>query len=129
MPRILIADDDPQIRRLLRVLLPPDGHEVVEAADGAEAPCALPESGFDLMLCDLLMPNKEGLETIREAKRAFPALRIVAMSGGVRGGGDILKVARLLGADGILAKPFSRQDLFDVLAAALGEDASAAVAS
>ena len=115
MARVLVADDNPQLRRLLGLLLRAEGHEVVEAADGAEALRACRAAPFDLLLCDLVMPNKEGLETIREARRDFPGLKIVAMSGGVRSGGDFLKVARLMGADAALAKPFTRQELLDAL--------------
>ena len=129
MAHILVTDDDLEIRQLLCLLLRRDGHEVVEAADGAEALRALREAPFDLLLCDLVMPNKEGLETIRAARRAFPGLRIVAMSGGMRGGRDFLKVARLLGADAVLAKPFSGQELLDAVGHVVGEDVAAAVAS
>ncbi len=126
MARILIADDEPLLRKLLGLLLRPEGHEVAEAADGAEALHACRAAPFDLLLCDLLMPNMEGLETIQAARREFPGLKIVAMSGRVRCGGDLLKVAGLTGADAALAKPFSREDLLGALAEFVGAAARTA---
>ena len=117
MARILVTDDESQIRRLLRLILQGRGHEVREAADGAEALSACRREPFDYLLCDLLMPNKEGLETIREARRDFPGLKIVAMSAGLRGTVDVLKLARLMGANATLEKPFSGDDLARALEA------------
>ena len=113
MAKILITDDDRQVRALLRILLGQEGHETVEAADGCEALAACRRETFDLLLCDLFMPKKEGLETIREVKRAFPNLKVMAMSGGSRCGRlDALDMAQVMGADAVLRKPYNREKLF-----------------
>jgi CheY-like chemotaxis protein len=121
MARILITDDDVHIRRLFRALLEAEGHEAGEASDGAEALRACREELFDVVLCDLVMPNREGLETIRELRRWFPGLAIVAMSGaGVYlGRMDMLRAARLMGANTALRKPFGRQELLGAIEEAL----------
>jgi CheY-like chemotaxis protein len=122
MSRILIADDEPMVRTLLRVLLRSAGHEVREARDGSEAVQACREADFDLIVCDLLMPAMDGLETIRELRRDHPRLKVVAMTGGggLGAGVDLLRMATLMGADASVRKPFSRQDLLDVIEEALG---------
>ena len=113
MARILITDDHNQVRDVLRVVLQSEGHEVHEAADGNEPILACQQCSFDLLFCDLFMPGKEGLETIKDVRREFPNLKVVAMSGGspYGGGVDFLHFARLLGADAVLPKPFNRQDI------------------
>ena len=111
MARVLIADDEKPIRGLLRLMLQQGGHEVREAADGVEALHACRREPLDLLFCDLLMPNKEGLETIREVRKAFPGLKVVAMSGGLRAAVDVLRVAKLMGAHAVLSKPFTRQEM------------------
>jgi two-component system, chemotaxis family, chemotaxis protein CheY len=116
MARILITDDEKQVRDLLGALLRAEGHEVREACDGTQAVRACCAEPFDLVLCDLFMPHREGLETIRELRQWLPGLRIVAMSG-LAGAGDLLRVAQVMGADAALQKPFSRQELL----AAIGE--------
>ena len=129
MPRILIIDDDKQIRELVRLMLREEGYEGLEVTDGADALQACQGEEFDLVLCDIFMPGRDGLETIRGLRRAFPGLRIVAMSGGgwgYRRPTDVLRVARLMGAAAVLEKPFSRQDLANALGEALGHARGAA---
>jgi CheY-like chemotaxis protein len=110
MPRILIIDDDPQIRSFLRLSLQGAGHEVRTASNGAaglHCACAEASEGVDLIFCDLFMPGKNGLETIRELTREAPGIPVIAMSGGGQHGQvDLLRVARGLGAVSVLAKPF-----------------------
>lgn len=126
MARVLVTDDEKPIRGLLRLVLQQAGHEVQEAADGAEALRACRRESFDLIFCDLLMPGKEGLETIREVRKTFPGLKVVAMSGGLRAAVDVLKVARLMGAHAVLAKPFTRQEVLAKLDEVLSSVAAAA---
>ena len=82
MPRILIIDDERQIRELLRDILEDAGYDVAEAADGQEAIKIQRGEPADLIITDLIMPEKEGIETIRELKQSYPDVRIIAMSGG-----------------------------------------------
>jgi CheY-like chemotaxis protein len=74
MASILLIDDDPHVRAFLRILLDGSGHSVAEAADGEEGILACRRQRFDLVLCDLDMPVKDGLATIAELRRDFPGL-------------------------------------------------------
>jgi len=120
MFKILLVDDDDSFRTMLRKTLIKFGYEVTEAANGREADKLLSTDRFDLMLTDLIMPEREGLETIEDLRRADSAIKIVAMSGGGRiNAGDFLRIARFLGANRTLAKPFSNDELLATLTALL----------
>ena len=103
--RILVADDEPEVREFLRTALEQGGYEVVEADDGRRAMEVLLEGGVDLVLMDLVMPGQEGIETIQAIRKELPDTRIIAISGGF--GGQFLGVAKMLGADATLEKPVS----------------------
>ena len=107
--RILVADDEREVRALLRTVLEQGGYEVVEAADGQKALSALREGGIGLVLLDLVMPGKEGIETIRDIRKELPGTRIIAISGGF--GTQFLGMAKLLGADDTLSKPVRAEQL------------------
>jgi CheY-like chemotaxis protein len=112
--RILVADDDAMARLGYRALLESAGHTVLMAEDGEEATRLLAEGEVEveILLLDILMPRREGLETLLEVKRRFPQVIVIAMSaGGVRSSFDFLAMAARLGADRTLHKPFSQQDL------------------
>jgi CheY-like chemotaxis protein len=112
MANILLVEDDSELRRALRLNLEGFGHKVVEAADGQEAMELVYSFGADIVVTDLVMPGKEGLEMIVEILRHHPKLPIVAISGGGRiAPGLNLSVARLLGAKRVLAKPFAVAEL------------------
>ncbi len=112
MTRILVVDDDSQIREMLRQMLQNEGYDVVDAADGKEALKRQQEDPADLIITDLIMPEKEGIETIRDLKKEFPDIRIIAMSGGgVVGPEAYLKIARSLGAKKTFVKPIERKKL------------------
>jgi CheY-like chemotaxis protein len=116
MPRILLVDDDEALRKLLRLNLVKLGHEVSEARNGKEALALQKRQPADVLLTDLIMPEMEGIETVKEFRLTYPSVRIIAMSGGGRvGTADCLKFARALGADGILAKPFSNQMMAEAI--------------
>src|SRR5260370_8977292 len=107
MARILVIDDDNQLRCLLRLALEMAGHQVIEAVDGEQGLKAYQKHLPDLVLCDLLMDNKEGLETIRELRRRFAEEKIIAMSGGLYGGrGNFLSLAKTFASPKVLTKPF-----------------------
>jgi CheY-like chemotaxis protein len=104
---ILVAEDDAQLRLALQHILNREGHTVTEAADGDIALRKIAEKSFDLVLMDIIMPNREGIETILEIRRRQPRLKIIAMSGGARFHAfDPLKLARDCGANFVIAKPF-----------------------
>lgn len=120
MPNILLVDDDPQFRKMLRLILENLGHTVTEAEGGKQALALYQEGVHHLVLIDLLMPEKEGLETIQELKRIDPASTIIAMSGGGRNSVvNILNVARHFGASAILSKPFNIDALKSAITMAL----------
>jgi CheY-like chemotaxis protein len=108
MARILVIDDDEQVRQLLANVLRRRGFEVIEAHDGLSALRLLESTQVDLVITDLVMPRMEGLETIRHL-RAAGQTRIIAMSGSGSGTGylDYLDYAEKLGADATFAKPFA----------------------
>jgi len=121
MARILLVDDDAPFRKMLRITLGQFGHEVTEAQDGREAMRRLSDVSPDLIITDLVMPEKEGLELITELRAKHPQLKIIAMSGGGRVNAvDYLKIAKRLGVDGVLAKPFSSDELQLLLRTVLG---------
>lgn len=116
MPRVLVVDDDEQIRSLLRMVLEQAGHHVQDVADGVSAQSLCRQCPPDVVFMDLIMPNKEGIETIRELKRDHPAIKIIAISGGGRGSPEIyLTLAERLGAERGLSKPFSASDVLDAV--------------
>jgi CheY-like chemotaxis protein len=114
---VLVVDDDAQIRHVLRDLLEAAGHRVLEAGNGNQALGALRRVSAGLVLCDMLMPEKEGIETCTELRRLHPGLPFIAMSG-AKDGANYLRIALKLGASASLAKPFSRQELLAAIAQA-----------
>jgi len=110
MAKILVIDDEPQVRRLIRQMLTRAGHTVQEASDGAEGLEQLRVDPPDLIITDILMPNKEGIETIRDVRRQAPGLPILVISGNP-GSSLYMEMARMLGAHAALAKPFRTVDL------------------
>ncbi|NIQ94592.1 MAG: response regulator [Desulfuromonadales bacterium] len=112
MARILIVDDEDLVRTTLRQALETADHEVLEAANGKEALEVLENHGLDLVIADIVMPVKEGVETIVELRQRRPDLKIIAISGGGRTGNlDYLELARKFGADKTLSKPFEIDEI------------------
>ncbi len=113
MANILVVDDEEPVRALVRKILVKDGHEVLEAENGQVACDVFASSDIDLIVADLVMPEKNGIEMIMEIKRTHPKVKVVAISGGVGFSGqiDLLSVAKLLGAKHIIKKPFNIDDL------------------
>ena len=122
MARILIIDDNPDVLAAVHNVLTAEGHSVSDApksSAGIALHRALP---FDLIITDIVMPEKEGISTIIDLKAEFPDLRIIAMSGG----GDFepygyLDIAIRVGADRTLPKPFSREELLEAVNDALSK--------
>jgi len=116
MARILVIDDDPPLRKLTAMLLTKAGHDVDTARDGEEGTAFLEAGAYDLLITDLIMPNKEGIELIMECHRNMPDLPIIAVSGGGRHGNiDVLQAAEKLGARTTLHKPFSQNSLLEAV--------------
>jgi CheY-like chemotaxis protein len=110
--RILIIDDDPRLREATRAVLELEGFEVTLAHDGSQAAGVYRLQPAAVVLCDMYMPGKEGIETIEELRREFPGVKIIAISGGGSSGKtDVLQLAQRLGAAGTLVKPFEKAAL------------------
>ena len=120
MFRILIIDDDPETRFVMRQTLEGAGYEVDEAENGAEALDLYRRRPFDLIMTDLFMPEKSGLEVIRELRRETEMLPIIAVSGGgAASSKEALPAALELGASEILSKPFTREEMLRAVESAL----------
>lgn len=115
--RILIIDDEASIRGVLRDLLEGEGFAVVEAPDGAVAMQRWREHPVDLVITDILMPEKDGLEVIREIRRAAPGTKVIAMSGGGGPKAQIrfLDMAGRLGAMRTIEKPFAMASFLETV--------------
>jgi PAS domain S-box-containing protein len=119
---ILVIDDDDQFRGMLRETLEHAGYDVADAPNGKEGIRLYRENPADLVITDIIMPEKEGIETIRELKRDFPEVKIIAISGGGRIGPDsYLKMAKGLGAQRTLTKPLERDELLKTVRELINE--------
>ena len=120
MARILIIDDEELVRLTLRDMLEQAGHDVVEAVNGEEGINLHRQNPADLIITDIIMPEKEGIETIMELRGDNSEVKIIAISGGGRMGDiDYLKFARHLGVQHVLAKPFGMNELQEAVLASL----------
>jgi len=112
MARVLVIDDEEQVRTLIREVLEGAGHEVMEAGNGREAMKLYEANPTNVVITDLVMPEQDGLEIIRELRRRFPAVKIIAVSGAQQKLNlDLLYVAEKLGALRTLEKPFEIRKL------------------
>ena len=113
MARILIVEDDEQLREMLTQVLERENYEVLGSRDGEEAIRVLRHSRIDLLITDIIMPQKDGTRLIMETRKDFPDLQIIAISGGARhiDPQNPLHIAKKLGAQVTLTKPFKLKDL------------------
>jgi CheY-like chemotaxis protein len=113
MSRILVIDDDEDLRAMILLILSNDGHEVEGAGDGAEGLARLREAPFDLVVTDIFMPDQDGIETIAQVHRELPHVKILAISGGGKASRaqSYLRMATTIGADAVLVKPFAQGEL------------------
>ncbi len=118
MAKILLADDDVNILKTQSSILTRAGHVVVSVNNGRKALLCLEESNdFDLLVTDIVMPEAEGMETIRAVRKRNKALKIIAMSGGGSSGQmDYLTIAKGMGANLTLHKPFTGAELLEAIA-------------
>ena len=121
MAVLLVIDDDEGMRKLMVRTLRDSKHRVLEAENGREGLKIMDQHTPDLVITDILMPQKEGIETIREVQERAPATKIIAISGGgVSQNLMFLDVARAFGAHAVLAKPFRPAELVETVAQVLG---------
>jgi len=123
MARILVIEDDEPVRATIKRILESAGYEVSTATDGNDGLHQFREAPADLVLCDIFMPNKEGIATLRELRQVSGDVPVIMMSGGSPSSGrigeaafvDYLQIARLLGAAGTIPKPFRAAQLLAVV--------------
>jgi YesN/AraC family two-component response regulator len=120
--QILLIEDDQCVRELLHQTLSRAGYEVIPASDGDEGLDLFRNNHPDLVITDIVMPQKEGLQMILELRRHSPDAKVIAMSGGGRySNTDYLKLARKFGAQATLCKPFLREEILNAVKEVLGE--------
>ena len=121
--RVLVIDDDDQMRALLRKVMEWSGYTVMEAENGRKGMQVQREHPAEIVVTDLIMPEQEGLETIRLMKKEFPDIKIVAISGGGRIGPDAYLPAALeLGADLVYSKPFAVKEFMIKIRGLMADD-------
>jgi DNA-binding response OmpR family regulator len=126
-PRVLVVDDDPIAREMASETLISAGYACATAEDGDVALVALGAQPADLVILDMIMPNKEGIETLGEIKRRWPATRVIMVSGGTRAmqPQTLLGMASSLGADATMLKPLWGERLLDLVRRVLAAPAAA----
>jgi DNA-binding response OmpR family regulator len=121
-PHIVVIDDDAMVRTAVTRILESEGFQVALAGDGREGLRLMRSLQPRLVITDIIMPEMEGIETIREMRRERSDLKIMAISGGARmGNANFLDMARTMGADAIMEKPFEPEDLVAKVRQLLGE--------
>jgi DNA-binding response OmpR family regulator len=107
MARILLIEDYDSVRTVLREALELAGHTVIEARNGAEGLALFPQAGADLVITDIVMPDKDGLDVVTALREQVPPVNIIAISGARDSAEDYLDLAHRMGAMKVLLKPFS----------------------
>jgi DNA-binding response OmpR family regulator len=116
MAKILVIDDEPSILLMIKKMLEKAGHEVDMAINGKEGMQIFEKNKADLLITDIIMPEKEGLETIVEMRKQYPDLKIIAISGGGRISADgYLPGAKLLGANMVFQKPLMQKEFLEAV--------------
>lgn len=120
MGPILLIDDEPRMREMIRGMLESEKFDVIEASNGAIGLALFRRHGPALVITDILMPEKDGIETLREMRKLDPNARIIAMSGGGRAKyTNFLAIAQEFGAAEVLEKPFRREQMLAAVARTL----------
>lgn len=120
MTRILVIEDDDRARDLYREMLDRAGYDVVVASDGEAGLAAFRKEPTDVVMTDLFMPKKDGVETIRGLRHECPGVKVLAITG-VRGRFSRLPAAEAVGAQRTLVKPFTMEELLKALQELLAE--------
>ena len=122
MARIVVVEDDGQLRKVLRTMLERAGHDVDEAADGSEALNICHENPPQVVVTDIIMPGTDGIKVIQELRKDLPEVGVIAISGGgYIGPRDYLHAARIAGATQTLTKPITADELIGAVDDLLGE--------
>lgn len=124
MKRLLVIDDDDQMRQMLKQMLERAGYEIIDAPDGQTGIELYRQNPTDLIITDLIMPQKDGMETIIELKRDFPNVKIIAISGGSRAMDprDYLHYTTQFGIVHTLTKPFDPKEMIAMIQSELQEE-------
>lgn len=124
MARVLIVDDDPILRTVAAEILTQEGHACAEAADGELALAWLAANPADLVITDMFMPRKDGLEVLHEVKARWPGIKVIGVSAGWNDfkADDILRMADLMGADAVTGKPLDAVRFAALVDEVLGRD-------
>ena len=123
MAKILVLDDEPSILLMIKKMLEKEGHEIDMALNGMEGIELFEKNKPDLLITDIIMPEKEGLETIFELRKKHPGLKIIAISGGGRIGPEgYLPSAKLFGADMVFQKPLVPKEFLQAVSSLLNEN-------
>jgi len=121
MARIIVIDDQEPIRRIVRRALEQEGHEVLDASEGEMGMQLLERHTADVVITDIFMPGQDGILTLRQIRKQFPAVKVIVISGGDSTGLlDLRHDAELLGAVKSLQKPFNAREIMDVVRSVLG---------
>ena len=116
MKKVLIIDDEQAIRHMVKRLVEKAGYAVEVASDGEEGLALIENNSFDLIITDIIMPKREGLEVITSVRKSQPNVKIIAMSGGGRFTPEgYLKSAQILGADKTFTKPFNHREMLSAI--------------
>lgn len=117
MAQILVVEDDADVREMLVDILEPEGYTVSVAENGVEAVKAIEEDTFDLIITDIVMPEKDGLSTILQTKKENKNIKIIAISGGDRSftGSSYLQFAENIGVERTFHKPFERKEFLQAV--------------
>ena len=122
MARIIVIDDQEPIRRIVRRALEQDGHEVLDASEGEMGMRLLERHAADVVITDIFMPGQDGILTLRQIRKQFPAVKVIVISGGDSSGLlDLRHDAELLGAVKSLQKPFTAAELVQTVREVLSD--------
>ena len=122
MKKILIIDDEPTILQMMKRMISKQGYDVHTALNGEDGLALIEQNTIDLVITDIIMPKKEGMELITGIKKNFPGIKIIAMSGGGRFSPEgYLHSANILGANKIFKKPFDHHEMHGAIKELIGE--------
>ena len=111
---VLVIDDEDIVRNTLRDILETDGYQVTDCHNGYEGIERFHQEHFDLVITDILMPKRDGIDTIVALRQIEPTVKILAISGAQRSE-TLLEIANIFNADATLKKPFTREEILEVV--------------